>query len=67
MNLQGFLLKTSYVFSAIWIIFCFSIQDTGIPEYGPIDYDMLMFFGSWLLGPIILWWFMIWAFFGLKK
>jgi len=66
MDLKGFLLKASYVFSAIWIIFCFNIQDVGILEYAPVDKDKLMFFWAWLLGPLILWWFMIWALFDFK-
>jgi len=67
MKLKGFLLKISYVFSVIWIIFCLSIQDIGILKYAPIDPDALTFFLAWLLGPLLLWWIMFWILFGLEE
>ena len=67
MNLKGFILKASYVFSALWIIFCFNIQEIGILNLSPIDRDELSFFLAWLLGPLILWWFMVWVLLGFES
>ena len=67
MNLKGFLLKITYVLSAVWIIFCFYIQDIGILKYAPIDQGDLTLFLVWLLGPLMLWWTMFWVFFGFKE
>ncbi len=66
MNLKEFLLRMSFLASVLWVIFCFWISNTGIPEYGPIDHGALIIFSSWLVGPLILLWSIVWVLFGLK-